>query len=130
MSIHADTPYPGSKHPVLPILPRKNPATEAVQALTDIGRKPDLNESQINWLLREMDKVSALKEADNRKLLWLAMQTEPWRDCDPLSTTADILAELESRLYPEYDGENVRVTEWGWQTPDGEVRYLPDTPKD
>lgn len=93
-------------------------------------QKPELTEAQLNWLIREMDKVSALEEADNRKLLWLAMQTELWRDCDPLSTTSDILAELESRLYPEYDGENVRVTEWGWQTPEGEIRYIPDTTRD
>lgn len=75
-----------------------------------------------------MDKSAKLKAADNRKILWLAMQTEPWLNCDPMSTAADILAELESRMYPEYDGESVTFHEWGWQTPDGEIRYLPNAP--
>jgi len=74
-----------------------------------------------------MDKSAKLNAADNRKILWLAMQTEPWLNCDPMSTAADILAELESRMYPEYDGESVTFHEWGWQTPDGEIRYLPNS---
>ena len=90
------------------------------------GSALDLTERQADWLRREIDKVSKLKAADNRKILWLAMQTEPWLNCDPMSAAADILAELESRMYPEYDGDSVRFTEWGWQTPEGEIRYLPN----
>lgn len=78
------------------------------------------------WLKQEMAKSAALAAADNRKILWLAMQTEPWLNCPLMCVQADILAELESRMYPEYDGDTVKFTEWGWQTPEGEIRYLPN----
>ena len=78
------------------------------------------------WLKQEMAKSSALTSADNRKILWLAMQTDLWLNCPLMSVQADILAELESRMYPEYDGDKVTCTEWGWQTPEGEIRYLPN----
>jgi hypothetical protein len=77
-------------------------------------------------LKQEMAKSAALTAADNRKILWLAMQTAPWLNCPLMSVQADILAELEGRMYPEYDGDSVKFTEWGWQTPEGEIRYLPN----
>lgn len=35
-----------------------------------------------------------------------------------------IWEELESRLYPEYDGETVAMTETGYMTPTGPVDYI------
>ena len=70
-----------------------------------------------------MNRVTKLKEADNKKILWLAMGTEAWRD-SLFDLTADIFAEIECRLYPEYDGDLVTRQEWGWKTPEGDIRYL------
>jgi hypothetical protein len=72
----------------------------------------------------EIDKIEALRKADSRKILWLAMHTPPWMECPMFSTHADVLAEVECRLYPEYDGDKVKFTEWGWSTPEGEIRYV------
>lgn len=70
-----------------------------------------------------MELMSKLKEADNRKLLWLAKNTKAWKDADMFGVEAEIYAEIENRLYPEYDGETVTFEEWGWRTPEGDVRY-------
>ena len=66
-----------------------------------------------------------LAECDNRKLLWLAMSTKAWMNLEVLGADAAILAEVESRLYPEYDGDKVKFTEWGWDVCGEEVRYVP-----
>lgn len=84
-------------------------------------------DEDIHWLLGEMELNAKLKEADNRKLLWLAMNTEAWKSVGVMGVEADIFAEIESRLYPEYDGETVTFEDWGWRTPDGEIRYLPNS---
>lgn len=82
-------------------------------------------DEQYRWLLGAMELTTKLQDADNRKILWLAMNTSAWKSADVVGVEADILAEVENRLYPEYDGDTVSYTEWGWQTPDGEIRYLP-----
>lgn len=81
-------------------------------------------EEHFNWLIRAIETMSKLKEADNKKLLWLAMNTSVWKSVDLMSTEGDILTEIENRLYPEYDGETVKFEEWGWSTPTGDIRYL------
>jgi len=93
------------------------PATGSAKTWTD---------EQLNWLLREIELNAKLKEADNKKLLWLAMNTAPWKSLDVMGVEAEIFGEIENRLYPEYDGETVTFEEWGWKTPDGEIRYLPN----
>jgi hypothetical protein len=65
-----------------------------------------------------------LAECDNRKLLWLAMSTKAWMNLEVMGADAAILAEVESRLYPEYDGDKVKFTEWGWDVCGEEVRYV------
>ena len=85
------------------------------------------SKEELSWLLGEIELNSKLKEADNRKLLWLAMNTRPWKERDMIGVETEILNEVENRLYPEYDGETVTFEEWGWKTPDGEIRYLPNT---
>ena len=72
-----------------------------------------------------MELCHSLKSADNRKILWLAMQTQAWKQmAEVYDLQNSIFNEIENRLYPEYDGEKVKATEWGWETPEGEVRYL------
>jgi len=77
-------------------------------------------------LLDDLRASEALKQCDNPKLLWLfAKAIEGWRaqqHC--LGVNLNIIDQIENRLYPEYDGENVRMTDTGWITPDGPVDYL------
>lgn len=82
-------------------------------------------DKDLTWLLGEIDMHSKLKEADNRKLLWLAMNTPMWKHLDMIGVVSAIFTEVENRLYPEYDGETVTFEEWGWRTPTGDIRYLP-----
>lgn len=79
----------------------------------------------LQWLVGEIGRHTAIKESDNRKILWLAMNTKAWLNVDLGSVEADILGEIENRLYPEFDGETVTFEKWGWKTPEGEIRYLP-----
>lgn len=93
------------------------PATSSAKRWTD---------EECNWLLQQMDLMSKLKETDNRKLLWLGMNTKAWKSLDVGGVEAEIFGEIENRLYPEYNGETVTFEEWGWNTPEGEIRYLPN----
>lgn len=65
-----------------------------------------------------------IRRDQNRKLLWLAKQLKGWQT-DLFTLDGDILNEIENRLYPEYDGATVTFENWGWNTPEGEIRYLP-----
>jgi hypothetical protein len=82
-------------------------------------------DEEIQWLLNEIKTMAKLKESDNRKLLWLAMNTRVWKSVDVLGIEVEIFTEIENRLYPEYDGETVTFEAWGWRTPTGDIRYLP-----
>ena len=76
-------------------------------------------------LLEMIETSYALKQADNRKILWLAMQTPAWKlVAETYDLQNDIFNEIENRLYPEYDGDKVKATDFGWETPEGEVRYV------
>lgn len=68
------------------------------------------------------DRVSAM---DNRELLWWILQMDAFRE-QPLdfSFEESLRGELENRLYPEYDGDKVQMTDYGWTTPDGPLIYV------
>lgn len=94
--------------------------------MTPTPSAKSFSDEQIEWLLGQIDLIDKLKKANNRKLLWLAMNTKPWKEQNLGSIEGEIFGEIENRLYPEYDGETVTFQEWGWRTPDGDVRYLPE----
>lgn len=73
---------------------------------------------------RYMESSSALIDADGRKLLWL-FKNMPGLDLPAdFSPAAAVINAIEDILYPEYDGDNVIMTEHGWSTPEGEINYL------
>lgn len=69
-----------------------------------------------------MESSAALENADGRKLLWLFKNLN--LDLGGFSPAAAVIAAIEDRLYPEYDGDRVKMTDRGWSTPDGEINYL------
>jgi len=79
--------------------------------------------TQLERIVRAIEMAHTVKQYDNKKLLWFAMQTKAWTDTPIMTVAETILTEIENRLYPEYDGETVTVTEHGWMTPEGEIRY-------
>lgn len=83
-----------------------------------------LTDEQIDWLIGEAKMTAKVAEADNRKLLWLAMTSRIWKQVPMGGAVGAIFTEIENRLYPEYDGEKVTFEEWGWRTPEGDIRYL------
>ena len=86
-----------------------------------------ISDKALRHLLREVDFADRIQRMDNRELLWRCMQTPFWRSlCDlPADdTTVALVAALECRLYPEYDGDTVECMDWGWKTPEGEIRYV------
>ncbi len=64
---------------------------------------------------------AALKDADDRKLLWLLMNCGI--DTIPLSPADAVLDAIQNRLYPEFDGDKVKITDYGWETPEGPIVY-------
>lgn len=79
----------------------------------------------VQAFVKHITTMDGLKNCDNKKLVWLVMQTEFFKDAPALGVEAAIIDELLNRLYPEWDGENVTIEDWGWQTPNGEIRYIP-----
>lgn len=67
----------------------------------------------------------SLSKTDNKKLVWMLLHTIFWEEkIEPLSVEEYIIEEMSDRLFPEYDGEKVVPTEYGWSTPEGEIRYI------
>lgn len=71
-----------------------------------------------------MKTQEALQNADGPKLLWLFKNLPDMDLPGGFSTAASVISRIEDMLYPEYDGENVKMTDRGWSTPDGEINYL------
>jgi len=88
-----------------------------------MSAKQTPSEEGLKRILRAIEATNTVKQFDNKKLLWVAMQTKAWTDTPIMTFAEAILSEIENRLYPEFDGEMVVCTEFGWQTPDGEIRY-------
>lgn len=77
-------------------------------------------------LLQEIDIFRTAKEKmgrlDDKMLLWLLRSTV-LLDVPMFSYQSALVDELEDRLYPEYDGDTVRLEDFGWSTPDGLIIY-------
>ena len=65
----------------------------------------------------------ALADADNRKLAWLLLSCPAY--AEGTRPSMDIIAEAVHRLYPEYlDNDAITWQEYGWSTPEGQMRYV------
>ncbi len=83
-------------------------------------------EKALKFLLGMVSDAKRIEAMDNRELLWRCMNTPFWKRVNSMplnSPTVNLLAELENRMYPEYDGDNVEFMPWGWKTPEGDIRY-------
>lgn len=68
---------------------------------------------------RAKEKMSKI---DDKMLLWLLKGTN-LLDVPVFSYHAALVDVLEDRLYPEYDGDKVRMEDFGWRTPEGLIIY-------
>ncbi len=82
-----------------------------------------LTEAESLRLLEAMDQTAAASSYDNRELLWRLIHTRAWQEFPMDGTDGSLATEMETRLYPEYDGETVTCEKWGWRTPEGDVVY-------
>ena len=77
-------------------------------------------------LIEEIDIYKRAKEnvgrIDDKMLLWLLRSTV-LLDVPVFSYQFALVDELEDRLYPEYDGDKVRLEDFGWSTPEGLIIY-------
>jgi len=77
-------------------------------------------------LLEEIDIYMRAKERmgkiDDRMLLWLLKGTV-LLDAPVFSYRSALVDELEDCLFPEYDGDAVRLEDFGWSTPEGLIIY-------
>lgn len=82
-------------------------------------------------ILEECATSARVDAMDNRELLWWLLHSPMMENVDEQEGFFRwIRGEVEDRLYPEYDGDKVKLTEWGWETPDGPIIYIKtDAPK-
>lgn len=77
-------------------------------------------------LLEEIDIYKRAKEKmariDDKMLLWLLKGTT-LLDVPVFTYQSALVDELEDRLFPEYDGDKVKLEDFGWSTPDGLIIY-------
>lgn len=78
----------------------------------------------IEHIWEECHLMEAMKDCDDRKLLWLLLSTPQFHDWPMTGPISAIRDAIENRLYPEYDGDNVTFEEWGWNTPEGKLEYV------
>ena len=84
---------------------------------------PEEKDARMEFFADMVRIYCSLADADNRKLAWLLMSCPAYVEGTRPST--DIIAEAVHRLYPEYlDNDAITWQEYGWNTPEGQVRYV------
>lgn len=73
----------------------------------------------IEWV-KVQDKFNSM---DNKELCWNSINFANSLDLDITGSADAMICTIQDRLYPEYDGEKIKWTETGWETPDGEINY-------
>lgn len=71
-----------------------------------------------------LDSIEEIKKANNNKLAWLLLQCPFVAHLEILGKEDLIINEVVERLYPEYDGESIKLADFGWKTQNGEIRYI------
>lgn len=78
--------------------------------------------------IRQLDGYLGLKgkmaQMDDRQMLWLLEILFFEQAGQSFFGHLDaFICVVEERLYPEYDGDKVQMTDYGWQTPEGPIVY-------
>lgn len=77
-------------------------------------------------LIEDIDLFNRAKKKmgkiDDKMLLWLLKGTV-LIDVPMFSYQAALVDELEDRLFAEYDGDKVKLEDFGWSTPNGLIIY-------
>jgi len=81
----------------------------------------DLNIEAFQTLLSDNRKLSKM---DNKELAWVVLKLFSTSDDEVLGRKGLVIDEVVNRLYPEWDGDLVEMTQTGWKTPEGEVNYI------
>jgi hypothetical protein len=85
-----------------------------------VSNEPDIDLiEQIDIFRRAKEKIG---KVDDKMLLWLLRSTV-LLDVPVFSYQSALVDELEDRLFPGYDGDTVRLEDFGWSTPDGLIIY-------
>jgi hypothetical protein len=82
----------------------------------------DEKDDFVKFIFNEAKISERVAKMDNRELLWWVVKVLV-KDVSLMGVESHLLTALEDRLFPEYDGEKVQITETGWKTPNGEITY-------
>ncbi len=74
-------------------------------------------------LAHSATRAEALAKIDDRHLCWLLWNCTFTDNLAMFDPQMDILDEVQRRLYPEFDCEEVTATDYGWLTPEGVITY-------
>jgi hypothetical protein len=69
-----------------------------------------------------------LQGMDNQELAWVVLRLFSTSDDEVLGRKGLVIDEVVNRLYPEWDGDLVEMTQTGWRTPEGEINYINQQP--
>lgn len=76
------------------------------------------------FLVSEVGTQKRVEQMDNRELLFWFNQSDLMANAPFGGFESALLDAIGNRLYPEYDGENVVMEEWGYSTPEGPIVYI------
>jgi hypothetical protein len=77
-------------------------------------------------IISAINNITEIKSFDDKRLLWELIQCGVFDGLNPLTREDFLRDELETRMFPEYDGENVTFEEWGWHVQGGnDIVYYP-----
>ena len=68
--------------------------------------------------------LDRIRKMDNKELAFCLLKSDCYNQLPMNSPESLLIDEIVDRLYPEFDGETVTFEEWGWNTPEGEIRYF------
>jgi hypothetical protein len=80
--------------------------------------KFEVTKPMADWIFKQIHWLPRLAKMDNKELLHhlLRIGVQSHLDAD-----GELFwGELEDRLFPEYDGDNIEHHEWGWKYKNGE----------
>lgn len=92
----------------------------------EIPKELDISEG-IEKMFTYIKRMETIKKWDNKQLLWSLKKMGIEENIEVFGALDMIWGELEERLYPEFDGDKITWEEWGWNTPEGEIKYLTDS---
>lgn len=78
------------------------------------NKKNSPKKDMIERLVDSAYSSSMLSTYDNKRIIWEIMHNSSFSEIELFTFADDLINEVIYRLYPEYDGEKIICTDFGW----------------